>query len=264
MQARTFQQLTDLAYQQAGIRMGPGKEALVDARVSKRVRALGLASPEAYVSYLAADRSGGELTAFLDVITTNHTSFFREPRHFDLLGEELDARIARGQRRLRIWCAASSSGEEPYSILITALERLPAGTNFKLLATDLSTQVLERASAGLYPADAVDKLSSRARRWFKRSGEAGVYQVDPVLRSHVIFKRLNLAVTPFPMRGPLDAVFCRNVMIYFDTPVRQRIIDEVGRLSAPDALFCIGHSETLSGLSSSFKVVEPSVYRSPP
>ena len=264
MDASLFRSFQALAYDQAGIALRDGKEALVEARIAKRLRALGLASAEEYLEYLGADAGGEELVQFLDAISTNFTSFYREPDHFEHLGAYLAERLAEGADRLRIWCAAASTGEEPYTLAITAAEALSGrDVDWKLLATDLSTRVLAAAKAGRYEARQVDRVPPRLReRYFRRAGP-DAFEAVPELKRPISFARLNLAKPPFPMRGPFDAVFCRNVMIYFDSPGRQALIAEIERLLRPGGLLFIGHSETLSGLDTGLRLVRPSEYRRP-
>lgn len=261
-----FEQFADIAYRRAGIRLAPGKEALVGARVAKRVRALQLDGPEQYLKHLLADGDGDELVQFLDVISTNYTSFFREPEHFEMLTELVQRRLRQGRTRLRFWSAASSSGEEPYTMALVIAEAVrDAPVNWRILATDISTRILDRAQQGRYPASSLTSIPKHLRsRYFQfigpKSSEDPIYQVNSALRSAVVFRRLNLSTPPFPMQGPLDAVFCRNVMIYFDRRVRQGLVSGIERLLAPDGLFLIGHSETLNGLNTGFRALRPSAY----
>jgi len=278
MKPNVFRAFCDLAYQQAGIKLGEEKWALVSARVGKRLRALNLSSEVDYLEVLRRG-DGGELIEFLDVISTHFTSFFREPAHFDRLAQDLGARLAKGQKTFRLWCAASSSGEEPYTIALV-LEQLFAGhvrrasdpgsgVDWKVLATDLSTRVLGMAKRGQYRAQQLKTVprDALARSFVKLQGDASgddvVYEAGPELKSHLTFARLNLARPPFPMRGPFDAVLCRNVMIYFDAPVRQALVREMERLVRPGGLVFVGHAETLSGLDTGLQVIAPSVYRKP-
>jgi chemotaxis protein methyltransferase CheR len=257
MEQQLFQRFAALAYEKAGISIKPGKEALVAARVAKRLRALSIPDAEGYLRYLEEDRSGEELVRFLDVISTHFTSFFREPDHFDLLREELTTLLGAGQRRIRMWSAACSTGEEPYSMAMTALGLDgAANADLKILATDISVDTLRQAAEG------------RRRRWFthhldRRDPDGEVWEAGPELKQRVIYRRLNLAEPPFPMSGPLDVVFCRNVLIYFDQPTRQRLLSAVEKLLRPGGLLCIGHTETLSGIATSFKMHRPSVFRRP-
>lgn len=270
MDPALFRSFRALAYEQAGIDLRDGKEALVLARVGKRLRALGLSSAAEYLSFLERDQSGDELVQFLDAISTNFTSFYREPEHFEHLRAHLEERLAAGADRLRIWCAASSSGEEPYTLAITLAETVAGrAVDWKLLATDISTQVLARARAGRYAKAQLAKVPPLFRdRYFARLGRApgadeDEYEVRPELRERVSFARLNLVKPPFPMHGPLDAVFCRNVMIYFDRAGRQALVTEIERLLRPGGLLIVGHSETLNGIATSLRHVRPSEYRRP-
>ena len=265
--AQLFQRFCDIAYSKAGIKLRDGKEALVSSRVAKRLRALHLSSPSEYLALLEGDPSGNEVVSFLDAISTNFTTFFREPDHFKRLEQFVDHRLSQGKKRLRVWCAASSSGEEPYTLAMTLAEMLGDGpVDWRILATDISTKILAMAEAGTYDEPALKDvpralLSKYFRATDSRRSANRRWQVTDELRRKVVFKRLNLAKPPYPMPGPLDVVFCRNVMIYFDDPVRQGIFTEVDRLLADDGLVCIGHSESLSGLRTKLSIIEPSVYQ---
>lgn len=265
MDSKLFKQFCSIAYDKAGIYLKPGKESLVAARVAKRQRALGIQSPQDYLALLERDDAGEELVHFLDAISTNFTSFFREADHFDLLADKVAEWVSTGQSRLRIWSAASSTGEEPYSIVITALEAIgKQRVDFKLLATDISTQVLMKARAGRYADERVRSIHRQwIARYFRRvdPGPDGAgYEVRPEFRSYVVFKRLNLSTPPYPMNGPLDVIFCRNVMMYFDNAVRQRLVAEAERLLRPGGIFFTGHAETLTGISTTLSALRPSVY----
>jgi chemotaxis protein methyltransferase CheR len=268
MQPELFQRFSALAYEKAGIAIRPGKEALVSARVAKRLRALSLGDPEAYLDLLEREESGEELLRFLDVISTHFTSFYREPDHFELLQQELAALVARGQRRIRLWSAACSTGEEPYTMAMAALE-VPGieECDLKILATDIALDTLRQAAAGQYGASRVEPVPAELRaRYLKKlpgAADEDQYVVRPEVMRLVTFRRLNLAQPPFPMRGPFDAVFCRNVLIYFDQPTRQRLLSAVEPLLAPGGLLCIGHTETLNGIRGGYRLVKPSVFRVP-
>ena len=268
MEPQLFQRFVTLAYEKAGISIKPGKEGLVTARVAKRQRALSIADPEAYLRFLEQDRSGEELVRFLDVISTHFTSFFREADHFELLREELSRRLAAGERRLRLWSAASSTGEEPYTMAMTALGvEGAAQADVKILATDISVDTLRQAAEGRYAAPRLEPVPEALRRRFftRQPGPSDpdeeLWEVRPEVKALVTYRRLNLAEPPFPMKGPLDVVFCRNVLIYFDQPTRQRLVSAMEELLRPGGLLCIGHTETLSGLRSSLKMQRPSVFR---
>jgi len=265
MDKEVFDQLRALIYAKSGISLSENKTALVSSRLNKRLRSLGLSSYKDYLEYLTSDSEDGELVQFLDVISTNTTNFFREGVHFELLSELLKKWSDAGQRRFRIWCAASSSGEEPYTIAMTVREALKGpGYDVKILATDISTRILLHASEGVYADDRVQDIPPELlRAYFERrrdSSGAISYRALPSIRDMIVFKRLNLSSPPFPMKGPLDAVLCRNVMIYFDNPVRQRLVQEVSRLLRPGGVLMVGHSESLTGIKTDLKPVRPAVY----
>jgi len=267
---KDFERFCSLAYDKAGIRLRDGKEALVSARVSKRMRALDLRDFSDYLEVLDTDEN--ELIHFLDAISTNYTSFFREREHFNLLTEHVRQWIDRGRQRLRIWSAASSSGEEPYSLAITMAEALNGRElDYRILATDISLSVLQRGQEGVYSSAALTNVPPEWRgKYFRRlraarddNEKSPQYAVKDELRQRIVFRHMNLNEVPYPLRGPLDAVFCRNVMIYFDKDVRQRLISEFERLLRPGGLLIVGHTETLTGIRHRFSTVKPSVYRMP-
>jgi chemotaxis protein methyltransferase CheR len=263
MSRATFSRFRGLIYRLSGIALGEGKEGLVRARVSKRMRLLGLQDYDAYLDQLLSDPSGEEIIHLLDVISTNVTSFFREESHFQALSE-ITARWRTEKRsRLRLWSAACSTGEEPYSMAMTLLEALDGRPiDLKILATDLSTRALARACAGSYGADrtALVPRDFRARYFESDVRYPSMLRVGPELRRIVSFARLNLARPPFPMSGPFDAVFCRNVMIYFDMEIRRHLLAQIHSLLRPGGYLFVGHSESLSGLTAGLKTVHPSVY----
>jgi chemotaxis protein methyltransferase CheR len=259
MDDKSFNLIIEKIYAQAGIRLGHSKKALVSARISKRIRALQLNDFKEYVKYL--DSHTDELIEFLNALTTNYTFFFREESHFAIFKEELHKK-ARTATPLKIWCAAASTGEEPYSIAMILKEdfdKKPGSVKF--LATDLDTKVLEKCKEGRYKKAAIAKLPIQYRKHFAKDHHSDDYIADNTLKDLIHFNRLNLAQIPYPMSGPFDFIFCRNVMIYFDAAVRQKLVNEVARLLAPGGLFFIGHSESLTGLNHPFHTVKPSVYR---
>jgi chemotaxis protein methyltransferase CheR len=264
VERRTFDKFRTLVYGKSGIALGDQKEALVSARIAKRMRALDIASQEEYYEAVVRDRSGGELVHLIDSISTNFTSFFREPVHFEILAKLLAKWKSQGQRRFRIWCAAASTGEEPYTLAMTVSEALgDLGADVKILATDISTRVLQNCREGLYDRQKVATVNAKLlAKYFDEVRDNGkaMYEVRDPLRSCLVFKRLNLSTPPFPMQGPFDAVFCRNVMIYFDNQVRSRLVSEIYTLLKPGGYLMIGHAESLAGLETQFKAVRPSVY----
>jgi chemotaxis protein methyltransferase CheR len=269
MERSLFQAFRDLAFREAGIRLGDGKVALVAARIGKRVRALGLSGEREYLELLESDDSGRELIDFLDAISTNFTGFFREPDHFGRLRDAVVGWARQGERRMRFWSAACSSGEEAWSMAMVLDDALAGcGIDWRILATDLSKRMVERASAGEYEESRLAPVPrSVLRRHFEpgpaRGGGPRTWSVRPSLRARLVFRRMNLAQPPFPMRGPMEAVFCRNVMIYLDAEVRQRLVAEIERLLRPGGLLMIGHSETLTGIRCGLRMVVPSVFRKP-
>ncbi|GAF81234.1 unnamed protein product, partial [marine sediment metagenome] len=220
----------------------------------------------------ANDGSAGELTAMLDVISTNLTSFFRENGHFEYLAQTALPRFAAGAsksgvRRIRAWSAGCSSGEEPYSMGICLQENLPEFSRWdvRILATDLSTKVLGKAAQGVYEAERVEQVSPELRnRYFTRVPQRSdrLYTINESVRRMITFGRLNL-MGSWPMRGSFDIIFCRNVMIYFDKPTQGRLVDRYWDLLAPGGLLFIGHSESLTGIKHRFRYVQPTVYQRP-
>jgi len=260
----TFDRFRKIVYEKSGISLGPGKAALVAARLGKRMRALNIRDPRAYLRYVMNDKTGDELVQLLDVISTNVTGFFREPSHFEFLAGIIQDLLKEGQKRFRIWSAASSTGEEPYTIAMTLLETIGrADVDIKILATDISTRVLTVSRNGEYKPEKLETVSQTLRaKYFDCSNENGsvIFIARDNLKSLIAFKRLNLSTPPFSMKGPFDVIFCRNVMIYFDDAIRQRLVKEMHRLLRTGGFLMVGHSESLVGISSDFKIVKPAVY----
>ena len=267
MERAVFERFRDLIYDRSGILLRDGKEVLVAARVGKRMRALGLERHGDYYQHVVNDQSGTELTILLDAISTNTTSFYREKDHFDQMSAYLNTWLAEGRSRLRLWCAASSTGEEPYTIAITVKEAVRnRAFDTRILATDINTQVLEHAQRGEYEPEKVQPVPAELRqRYFTRTQRPSgpVFVASSELKQLLAFRRMNLAEAPYPLKGPLDLIICRNVMIYFDNTVRQRFLDEAFRLLRPNGILMVGHAESLTGLVGDFKPVRPSVYIKP-
>lgn len=266
MDKKIFNKIREIVYEKSGISLNEGKEALVSARVGKRMRQLGLAEYRDYLSYLEKDTTGQELVFMIDAISTNVTSFFREDKHFEFLSKTLQKWFEGGQKKLRIWSAASSTGEEPYSIAMTIYDLIQQyGVDTKILATDISTKVLSKCLEGIYTEDKLQSVNSRMRERFfeKYTEEDGerVYKVRDTLKKLITFSRINLSKPPFPMQGPFDVVFCRNVMIYFDNIVRRNLLTDIIRLLRPGGYLMVGHAESLTGIMlSGVKGVMPAVY----
>lgn len=261
--ADQFRVISEMVYRFCGIHLKAGKESLVRARIMKRLRALGIESFDAYLQLIESPGGQGELRQMIDVMTTNKTSFFREPAHFDFLVEEVLPSFR--TERLRFWSAACSSGEEPYTLAMVLLEHLPgcSGRDIRILATDISRPVMAKAERGRYPEkDILDVPATYLHKYFtvRQSAEGKVYQVKPAVRSMASFACLNL-LEPWPMRGPFQVIFCRNVMIYFDRQTQERIVQRFHELIEPGGYLFVGHSEGLSGVRHGFKYIRPAVYR---
>jgi len=258
--SRDFERVRALIYKRAGIALADSKQEMVYSRLARRLRATGIRSFEAYLDSLESRPDDGEWEAFTNALTTNLTSFFREAHHFPILAEHV-----RGKKdAITVWCAASSTGEEPYSIAMTLCEALgSSGPAAHVVATDIDTNVLNVASAGIYTIDRLDKMApERAKRFFLkgRGDQAGLVRVRPELRQMVTFKQLNLLSDNWPVSGPFDVIFCRNVMIYFDKPTQSRILARFAPLMKPDALLFAGHSENFLYVSDAYKLRGKTVY----
>jgi chemotaxis protein methyltransferase CheR len=262
MRRAVFNRFCEIAQRHAGLEFSDAKLALITARVAKRVRVLGMRSDEEYIAFLEDSVDSDELVHFLDVVTTNYTTFFREPDHFELLSARLADWRAQGQKRFRIWCAAASTGEEPYTLAITVLEALEprtSGIDVRILATDISTRVLETAVEGVYESSRLEPVPAALRKkYFAKNGDS--WRINESARAVLIFKRVNLARVPFPMSGPLDAIFCRNVIMYLSHDVRQNLVREFERLIRRDGLVVVGHAESFTGLDMSLRIIKPSAY----
>ena len=263
-----FNKISDLVKRLCGINLHDGKKDLVKARLSKRLRSLGLQSFEQYMDYIAGAQGPAEISAMLDALSTNLTFFFREGKHFDFLRQSVIPELVRthqNNRQLRFWSAGCSSGEEPYSIGITLAEEigdLPRW-DVKILATDLSTRVLSAARRGQYTPERFRETPPRiVQEFFNIAGVQPhrVHEVKDSIKRLVHFARLNL-MERWPMRGPFDVIFCRNVMIYFDKATQGQLVDRFWSLLAPGGVLFIGHSESLTGVQHKFRYVEPTVYR---
>ncbi|NTV53266.1 MAG: protein-glutamate O-methyltransferase CheR [Candidatus Firestonebacteria bacterium] len=269
--AEEFAQLGNLVREHAGINLHEGKQELVKARLNKRLRELGLSSYREYLDYLRRDLTGDEFVMMLNAISTNVTNFFREDDHFTFLVRQAfpswRSRKAGREPRLRLWSAGCSSGEEPYTLAMVLLEQGPDLSRWdaKILATDLSTRVLNRAREGLYEESRLQEVPAALRHKYFRSetpapGRERLSRVQPEVRRLVHFARLNF-LESWPMRGPFDAIFCRNVMIYFEKPLRENLINRFWSLLEPEGYLFIGHSESLAGIAHKFKYVAPTIYQ---
>ncbi len=267
-----FQKFRDLVYQRAGINLHQGKKQLVQARLSKVLRQEGLHSFHDYYELVLNDKTGNKLVDLLDRISTNHTYFFREKDHLDYLSDTIIRNILKsgkgnGAQEIRLWSAGCSSGEEPYSIALKILEDggLPAGTKLKILATDLSTKVIEAASRGVYREDKLRNITPGMKRKYFQKGKGrseGFYRVIQPVRDLITFRKFNL-MDQFPFRRKFDVIFCRNVMIYFDRETQQRMVNKFTQFIKPGGYFIVGHSESLSGITHKLQYIVPTIYRAP-
>lgn len=257
-----FERVRKLIYGHAGISLSPAKRDMVYSRLARRLRATGMDNFDTYLNHVEAGDTA-EWEAFTNSLTTNLTSFFREPHHFPIFAEHL--RRSGASRPLTVWCSASSTGEEPYSIAMAAVEAFGSfAPPVRILASDLDTNVLATAQSGVYPAERVEKLEpERLKRFFLRGtgSNAEKVRVRQELRDLVTFRRVNLLEDRWPVRGPLDAIFCRNVMIYFDKPTQLTILERFAPLLKPDGILIMGHSESLHHASHLFRLTGKTVYR---
>lgn len=257
---RDFARVRALIYRQAGISLAESKQEMVYSRLARRLRVKGLNSFEDYLDGLESGRDSDEWEAFTNALTTNLTSFFREEHHFPILAEH----ALRAKKPLSIWCSASSTGEEPYSIAMTMCEAFNTLTPpVSIIATDIDTNVLETGANGIYAAERLDKMQKeRARRFFLRGkgSRAGMVRVRPELRQLITFKTLNLLASSWPVTGQFDVIFCRNVMIYFDKPTQSKILSRFVPLMKPDGLLFAGHSENFMYVTDALKLRGKTVY----
>ena len=258
--ARDFDRVRDLIYKRAGISLADSKQEMVYSRLARRLRATGLNSFSDYLNTLEREPDSQEWEAFTNALTTNLTSFFREEHHFPILAEH----VQKKKEPIQIWCSASSTGEEPYSIAMTLCEAFgsmhpPA----QIIATDIDTNVLNTAAKGVYNIDRIEKLSAeRVKKFFLKGkgAQEGLVRVRQELRDMITFKQLNLLDHSWALKGPFDAIFCRNVMIYFDKPTQGAILKKFVPLIKPDGLLFAGHSENFLYVSDDFKLRGKTVY----
>ena len=256
-----FNKIRDLIYKHAGIVIGEAKKEMVYGRLVRRLRELGLTRFDQYLDILSKDL-GSETEKFINSLTTNLTSFFREAHHFPILTKHVSEN--RGNRTINIWCAAASTGEEPYSIAMTMADLFsPNPAPVKITATDLDTSVLEVAKAGIYNTPEVMKIPGNKAKIYFTAGKdlpANKMQVREDIRKMIAFSQLNLLSPRWNVQGPFDAIFCRNVLIYFDRPTQRRILERFIPLLRPNGLLFVGHSESLFHSSDIFKSVGHTAY----
>ncbi|UFH50058.1 CheR family methyltransferase [Pseudomonas sp. KNUC1026] len=258
-----FAQFQQWIYQRAGIHMAPSKRALVAGRLAGRLRHHNLADYSQYFAMVSSGVGAPEAQVALDLLTTNETYFFREPKHFDWLRQQLPT-LQRPGRTLRVWSAACSSGEEPYSLAMLLADCL-GDKPWEILGTDISTRVLEKAARGHYPMERARNLSHEhlSRYCLKGTGkQAGTLLVDKHLRERVQFMQVNLNER-LPRMGEFDVILLRNVLIYFDPPTKQRVVERLLPFLRSGGAFLVSHSESLNGVTEALTMVSPSIYRKP-
>ncbi|WP_018873526.1 protein-glutamate O-methyltransferase CheR [Thioalkalivibrio sp. ALJ16] len=260
---RDFRRVVHLTQERTGIMLNDSKRELVYSRLKRRLRALGLESFDRYLDRVEGG-DAGELEEFINALTTNLTAFFREAHHFEMLaGPALTSMRKRNpEGPLKIWSAGCSTGEEPYSIAMTLAEAEGIG-QARILATDIDSRVVQHADAGVYDAQRVTGIPrDRQRRWLLRGSGAneGRVRIRDELRSMVHFRQMNL-FDDWPIKGPLDAIFCRNTLIYFDKPTQKQLVERFARLLRPEGFLFIGHSESLFRVTEAFRLLEQTVYR---
>lgn len=268
---REFALFQKLIYREAGIHLVPAKKALLEARLTRRLRELSLSSFAAYYRHILDADHSDELIVLLDRIATNETHFFREPKQFEFLENEVFPawkernQSAGGTRHIRVWSAACSSGEEPYSLAMMLWNHFPPGSgwDFEILATDLSTRALGTGATGIWPIDKASEIPQDYLKKYMLKGtgeQSGNMKAGAELRSVVRFERLNLNDDDYPVAENLDLIFCRNVLIYFDTQSRARVIQRLLDRLAPNGFLFVGHAESLTGVTDRVRYVVPTIY----
>lgn len=258
-----FKLIVDMVYKACGIVLGDHKREMVYSRLVRRVRKLNFESFADYLLYLDEYKEE-EFSHFINSITTNLTSFFRENHHFEFLKDTVIPFLINANkhsRRVRIWSAGCSTGEEPYSIAMTIAGAFPAGWDVKVLATDLDSNVLEKGMCGEYSASSVNGLDQEhLKRWFLRDKDGQLYKVKPDLQKYIHFKRLNL-LQDWPMSGSFDVIFCRNVVIYFDKPTKEGLFNRYASILSEQGFLFLGHSESMGKDQKNFKSLGKTMYR---
>lgn len=269
-----YNRLSQIIYQHSRISLGSGKKELVASRLGKRLRAHGCNSYEEYCDVISGPAGLEEINHLVDAISTNHTFFFRERKHFDFLEDgvlpefERD-KAFRGDGTFRCWSAASSTGEEPYSIAITLAmhrDKVP-GFHWEMECSDISRTALEDARAGIYPAVRIEEIPENIKKRFFQRGigsQEGRYRVKAALKTHMHWHLMNLFQDAYPFDKKFQVIFCRNVMIYFDRPSQEALVRRMARMLVPGGYLKVGHSESLSGINHTLQAVRPAVYRKPP
>ena len=266
-----YRQISETVYNHCGINLHDGKKELVRSRLAKLLKRNNQSSYAEYLDSVLADPNGPAFSEFINSLTTNLTMFFREPHHFEFLSNRfipqmLKSKIARNDFRVRVWSAGCSSGEEPYSIAMSLREAINDINRWdvKILATDISSSILENARRGIYHEDKISAVPPALKSRYLKFDTNNRIQVEicDQLKNMIAFKYLNL-IQQWPVRGPFDFIFCRNVMIYFDKQTQQQLIEKFWNVLAPGGVLFTGHSESLTGISHNFKYLRPTIYQKP-
>lgn len=267
MSGKDFLRLKDFIYKECGINIIDSKKTMLEARLQKRLRKLDLKSFSLYCDYLfSSEGMQEELTDMIDQVTTNKTDFFREPAHFEYLSRTVLPNFARTRKKVFIWSAGCSSGEEPYTMAMVLNEfaNYNRGFNFLILATDISTRVLDKARLAVYDEERISPVpSDMKKKYLLRSKDRtkSLYRIVPALREQIRFRRLNFMDSDFGFREPMDIIFCRNVIIYFDKPTQEKLLNKFCRYLSHGGYLFMGHSETLFGMNVPLTQVAPTIYR---
>ena len=269
---KAYRILTDLVYEHSRIRLGADKQMLLANRLRKRLQALGLESYDDYCAILQSPEGAEEIEELVDLISTNHTKFFREPNHFSFLATtvlpELIPRLVALRSPLRLWSAAASSGEEPYTMAIVVAERLRAypSLDWEITASDISRRMLNQAQQGIYQMDSVQPVPPELLRRYFQKGigvRAGTCRIKPELKEHLRFERINLFQAEYPVFPKQHVIFCRNVMIYFDPSSRATAVQRLTRQLSPSGYLMVGNSESLLGINHGLQPIKQGIYQRP-
>jgi chemotaxis protein methyltransferase CheR len=269
---KDFRKISDMVYKHCKINLHAGKKELVRARLAKRLRLGKFNNFPEYLKHVLEDKSGKEFSILIDSLSTNLTSFFRERQHFEFLQDRflpalMERRRKQNNFKIRVWSAGCSSGEEPYTIAISLLDAINGQGRWdvKILATDISTRMLEKAKAGVYDSERVDPVPAMQKQKYLLSNRMKgrkTFEASKFLKDIVYFRYLNL-MEEWPIKGTIDFIFCRNVMIYFDKPTQERLVNRYWNILASGGILFTGHSESLTGIEHRFKYIQPTIYMKP-
>ena len=269
---KDFHKISDMVYKHCKINLHEGKKELVRARLAKRLRLGKFNNFPEYLKHVLEDKSGKEFSMLIDSLSTNLTSFFRESQHFEFLQNRflpalMDRRRKQNNCRIRAWSAGCSSGEEPYTIAISLLEAIQGQGRWdiKILATDISTRMLETAKTGVYDSERVSPVPAMQKQKYllaQGGKNQKTFEAGKCLKDIICFRYLNL-MEEWPIKGPVDFIFCRNVMIYFDKPTQERLVNRYWNILASGGILFTGHSESLTGIEHKFKYIQPTIYMKP-